>query len=283
MILLSLAENIPNDHHLAGWGIIQSSYRGNARYFLVQGRAVFKKIRVEGGIIQFVEMVNELICNSLGKRIGIPLVNTFLGILPQEGIGLFSILLGEQPYNPTDQGLKSQIQNHNKLKDLFVFDQWIFNDDRRADHIMIGEEPTKPGKRLLYAYDHGHTLNGYQGQKWTLETLTDEILKSIGQVLFDSEINSYAELSDVISRIKSVSDKEIDTVIEHSIGTILQFNLKQEDMRRINNNAQVINRLLKSRRENIEKSSKSGVIIMENLYRKANIHCFGSYFPIFIR
>lgn len=251
-----MAENPKNNHHLAGWSVAQEVYKGNPRYFLVQGRAIFKKIRVEGGIIQFVEMSNELICNSLGKHIGIPLVTTFLGILPSEGIGLFSIVIGEQPFNPSDSNLKSQITNLNKLKDLFVFDQWIFNDDRRADHIMIGAEPTEPTKQILYAYDHGHTLNGYQGQKWTLETLSDDVLKSVGQVIFDSGINNYAELTETISRIKSLSDNDIDNVINYAIWTISQLNPGPQDMDRVTNNAQVINKILKKRRDNIEEIIK---------------------------
>jgi len=251
-----LAENPQNDHHLAGWSIAQASYRNNPRYFLVHGNAIFKKIRVEGGSFQFVEMSNELICNSLGKRVGVPLVTTFLGILPPEGVGLFSIVIGEQPFNPSDNELKLKITNVNKLKDLFVFDQWIFNDDRRADHIIVGTEPTRPDKQILYAYDHGHTLNGYQGQKWTSETLTDDVLKSVGQVIFDSGIINYGELVEVISRIKSVSDREIDTFIDYAIDTISQLGPSQEDMVRVANNSQVVNKLLKKRRDYIEEIIK---------------------------
>ena len=196
-----MAENSQNNKPFSGWSITQSNYKNNQRYFLLEQKAIFKKIRLEGGIPVFTEMVNELVCNALGKRLGIPIVNTILGVLPTQGIGLFSILLGEQPFNPNDINLKNNISNISKLKDLFVFDQWIYNDDRKAVHIMIGAEPTAPEVPVLYAYDHGHTLNGYLGEKWTLETLTDDILKKPGQVLFDSDITSFSELKLIISQI----------------------------------------------------------------------------------
>jgi len=252
-----LANESQNDQPFAGWAIIQPSYKGNPRYFLVGSKAIFKQIRVEGGKMLFVEMLNELVCHSLGKRLGIPLVNTILGILPTQGLGLFSILLGEQPFNPNDANLKSEISNISKLKELFVFDQWIYNDDRRADHIMIGSEPTLPNIKVLYALDNGHTLNGYNGQKWTLETLNDDILKAVGQVCFDSGISNYTELANIISKIKSLKEDDIDKIIDDAVGVLEQFRLTAEELTQVKNNAEILKKMLKKRREYIEEIIKT--------------------------
>ena len=244
-----MAENSQSSRSLSGWKISQPNYKNNQRYFLLEQKAVFKKIRLQGGIPVFTEMVNELVCNSLGKRLDIPVVDTILGVLPTQGIGLFSIVLGEQPFDPTDTNMINNISNSSKLKDLFVFDQWIYNDDRKAVHIMRGTEPTAPGVLVLYAYDHGHTLNGYLGEKWTVDTLTDDILKTPGQVIFDSHISSYSELEPTISKIQAITDEEIDKVIGDAESIILEFDVPTEEMNRVRINGQVIQKILKSRRD----------------------------------
>lgn len=244
-----MAESSQNNKPFSGWSITKSNYKNNQRYFLLEQKAIFKTIRLAGSVPIFTEIINELVCHALGKRLGIPIVNTILGVLPTKGIGLFSILLGEQPFNPSDTKLKSSISNILKLKNLFVFDQWINNDDRKAEHIMIGTEPISPDVLVLYGYDHGHTLNGYDGKKWTLETLTDDILKTPGQVQFDSDISSYSELGPTISQIQEITDEEIDKVIGDAESIILEFNVPTEEMNRVNTNGQVIRKILKSRRD----------------------------------
>jgi len=240
-------EESQSSRPLSGWNIIQPNYQNNPRYFLLEQKAVFKKIRLESGKPIFTEMINEIICNSLGKRLGIPIVSTILGVLPTQGIGLFSILIGEQSFNPEDENL-NRFSNIAKLKELFVFDQWIYNDDRKAMHIKTGIEPAS-NDEVLYAYDHGHTLNGYQGERWTIETLTDEVLKIPSQVLFDSKINNYDELKSTISNIKLVSDSEIDKAIGDADSTIHEYNVPEDESNKVRKNNEIIKKLLQTRRD----------------------------------
>ncbi|MGD0329184.1 MAG: hypothetical protein ABSB40_01915 [Nitrososphaeria archaeon] len=76
---------------------------------------------------------------------------------------------------------------------------------------------------VLYAFGQGNTLNGYKGQKWTLETLTDNICKQAARTFFDSGIKNYTELADIISRIKGITDEGIDRTVDSSISTIMEF------------------------------------------------------------
>ena len=83
-----MVEKSQNEQPLTGYAITQPNYKNNPRYFLIERKAIFKKVRVEGGSALFVEMANELVCNSLGISLGMPLVPTFLGVLPSQGVGL---------------------------------------------------------------------------------------------------------------------------------------------------------------------------------------------------
>ena len=135
-----MAENFHNKDQLTGWKITQENYKGNTRYFVVESKAIFKTIRVEGKKRLFIELFNELVCNLLAKHLSIPVVTTFLGVMPSKGLGLFSIMLGETPFDPENKEFETTISNYKKLKELFVFDQWIYNDDRKIEHIMIGSD-----------------------------------------------------------------------------------------------------------------------------------------------
>lgn len=170
----------------------------------------------------------------------------------QQGLGLFSFLLGEREFTQQDIDPESKISNLSKLKDLFVFDQWIFNDDRAMRHIIVGTEPSSPASTVLYAYDHGHTLNGYKGQKWTTASLTDEQTKAIGQVYFDSGIKGYTELEDIIAKTKGVSDGQVDSAINNSIDAISHFKVTADELERVTANAEVVRKLLKRRRDFID-------------------------------
>jgi len=247
----------PGDPPLSGWAITQTNYRGNPRYFAVRVGAIFKKVREENGRPVLTEISNELICNELGNRLGMPFVPTLFGVLPGQGLGLYSFLLGEREFNPQDVELRGKIKNLQKLKDLFVFDQWVINDDRAPRHIVVGEEPTIPGVLYLYAYDNGHTLNGYNGQKWTSEAFSEPSARLIGQTLFDSGITAYQELQGAVSKIKSIPDREIQRAIDTSISQIMSNGPEAQDVERAISNGEVVRKILTMRRDCLEEILKS--------------------------
>lgn len=243
-----MAGNPPSSDPISGWEISQPNYLNNPRYAVVKGKALFKQVRVENGRRLYIELVNELICNEFAGRVGVPVVPTFVGVIPGLGSGLLSIMLGEQDFNPADSAGNSSISNIGKLKTLFVFDQWVFNDDRKVQHIRVGNEPGRPEVKLLYAFDHGHTLNGYNGKKWTLASFSDKVAASVAQVLFDSGISSFSELAGPISRIQDVTDNEIENVVETFRVSVDRFGLSEEERAELDSSLPVVKRILRTRR-----------------------------------
>jgi len=235
----------------SGWRITQESYHGNPRYFRVNRTAIFKTIRVENEVRVFEEILNELVCVSIARELEVPVAESSLGELAGRGLGVYSILLGEEFLNPSDSTQHAKIVNYSKLKDLFVFDQFVINDDRRPDHIIVSVDSTNPDLRFLYGIDQGHTLNGYKGQKWTSSVFGDAEASSVAPVNFDSGVTNVDEVDPCLRRIESLTDSEIARLVYNSVITISECKISREEFVRVENDAPIITKILVRRKAKI--------------------------------
>ena len=230
------------------WVIQQNSYKGNQRYYKVgcDGTvAIFKSARVENGRILWIEMSNELICHKLGKFVGAPVADVSLGDLPGKGTGLFSYWAGDKEFNPQADTLGRVVSNIDKLKDLYVFDQWTFNYNRQARHVLLDKAIN--GSYTLTAIDHGHTLNDYKGNKMEAHP---EFRLEPSQTYFNVGFNSLSELEEAIQRILTVPDSTVENAIDHSIVEISRY-ASPDDLKDVETNCKVVRQILVERRDNI--------------------------------
>ncbi|MGI0026792.1 MAG: hypothetical protein ACREAD_03000 [Nitrosopumilaceae archaeon] len=231
------------------WIVKEENYQGNTRYHKVEKVALFKIAREEQGEKILTEMANEIICWEFGKRLEIPIAEIFLGVLTGKGLGLFSIWVGTQPLNVEDKNQISNLSNYDKLKELFVFDQWVYNYDRGQRHFVTGQDPTNAGKLITKGIDHGHTLNDYNGTK--LQSNANLLLEPASGFYFDGSFNNTLELKPIVEKIEKISDKEIDEIISFATDTIIKFNPTQLELEKVQSNEQHIKNILKSRRTNL--------------------------------
>jgi len=145
------------------------------------------------------------------------------------------------------------ITNLEKLQDLFVFDQWIFNEDRRTDHVKLGTDQKDSTKLCVYGIDHGHTLNGYKGGKWTEASFTEDVARTISPVQFDPGIARLSETKSVRDLVKNVRNESISGVVDQSVLSVCELQLNQDEMTEVESNAVLTKRILRMRRESIDR------------------------------
>jgi hypothetical protein len=233
------------------WSIKEENYQRQTRYHKVEKIALFKIVREEQGNKILTEIANEIICWELGRRLDVPISEIFLGVLTAKGLGLFSIWVGTQQLNIQDQNQIANISNYDKLKELFVFDQWTYNYDRGQRHYVVGEDPINAGKLIVKGIDHGHSLNEYNGQK--LQTNPQLLLEPASGFYFDGAFSNTLELKSTVERIEAITHKEIDEIVEFATMTIKKFNPTQSELGKVQDNERHIKHILKSRKSKLRK------------------------------
>ncbi|MEL5879770.1 HipA family kinase [Cereibacter sphaeroides] len=134
-----------------------------------QRHGVIKDLNVQ-------QLVNELLATVLGRELGLPVPEGYLGFVPKGELGVNKVELndgsGHLVFVSGDVGtpnLAQQITNHGqfvetilihllrkwqKLGDLYAFDAWIANTDRHRGNILID------GPNSIWLIDHGHAFTG---------------------------------------------------------------------------------------------------------------------------
>jgi len=151
-------------------GNVNDTYRGMV---LLGGGArrhgIIKDLNLE-------QLVNELLATILGKELGLPLPDAFLGIVPNgilavsklrlaDGSGHLVFVSGDVgtpnlAQQVTGKGsaaalaLINLLRQWNKLGDLYAFDAWIANTDRHPGNLLI------EGPSNIWMIDHGHAFTG---------------------------------------------------------------------------------------------------------------------------
>ncbi|MBM7650927.1 HipA family kinase [Neobacillus cucumis] len=130
------------------------------------------------------ELVNEFVVARLGQLLSLPVVpfeivqmskgqiqtipkkfssyyksgSQFASLFLENCIGL-----SKEPPHPT----KDEVNNHEVLAGIFVFDHWVHNRDRTKRNILLEQLPG--GKYNIHMIDHGKCFSG--GYKWNEATL----------------------------------------------------------------------------------------------------------------
>ena len=160
---------------------VNDTYRG---MFLLPDHSrrhgIFKDLNIQ-------QLVNELLAAVLGRELGLPVPNPYLGFVP---IGALSaqkcpladgsghlVFVSEDVGTPnlTQQvqaggGLMASIlvdvlKNWVSLGNVYAFDAWIANTDRHPGNLLIG------GPGNIWLIDHGHAFTGPEWQPHDLDPI----------------------------------------------------------------------------------------------------------------
>ena len=160
---------------------VNDTYRG---MFLLSDQSrrhgVFKDLNIQ-------QLVNELLAATIGRELGLPVPNPYLGFAPRgvltakmcplsNGTGHL-VFVSEDVGTPN---LAQQVQaggalvgailvdalrNWVSLGNLYAFDAWIANTDRHPGNLLID------GPANIWLIDHGHAFTGPQWQPQDLDPI----------------------------------------------------------------------------------------------------------------
>jgi len=239
-------------------------------------KAFFKKPRSKHPVHKSIFFVNELTCYHLGICLNFP-INRVLMASFQDEIGLFSYFFEDNLLQFYDSVYKhSSNPNYNfdgcfyiikshevqhimrldALKELFVFDQWVYALDRRPNNVMV--ERCKNNNSRLWAVDHEHSLNNGPDEthpSYRLEDVEAKVLRGIchpTQMTYG--IRNLAEIDNAMRRIESFSDDEIDRVVNSITDQVLnKYKVDSESEYSVQSNSKIIEKILKGRKERLRK------------------------------
>ena len=240
-------DNLPKSTLPAAVRITTPSYRGNPRYAVGEERLFLKAPREDNGRILIEEWLNELVCNRLAKRLGLAVADMSLKKLADGRVMLASSIHSEVSLQQIPPENRSQIANIDDLVGLLVFDQLVFNSDRREDHVMLTGDPRATNGARWYAIDHGHTLHGPDGGGVTLE-MVDSLSKAPIVPNFDYRVSSFSALRPWMERARHLSDDELDSLVDEIKREIIDCGIPIDVRARLEFRAEVVKAILRKRR-----------------------------------
>lgn len=193
----------------------------------------------ENGII---EIFNELACNKLSRILSIPTKEVFIGQLDEKR-GIFQEAKGNKFLHEVD---KAVIKNLLELKELAVFHQFVFYEDDKKEHFIVAEDNT------FYPIDYGNALNSHVGDRFNLNSTVEDFTHYYtNKTNIDFGIKGMSELLDTIARIQSLENERIEMIIDDSVNEILNYATGEKERELLFENAKVVKKLLKLRKDAI--------------------------------
>lgn len=175
------------------------------------------------------ELVNEFVVARLGQLLSLPVVPFEIVNMSEKQIldipktfsskyksgHQFASLfidhctgLSKEPPHPA----KKEINNHQVLAGIFVFDHWVHNADRTKSNILLERRPD--GKYDIHMIDHGKCFpGGYQWNKSTLQKRKPFKKDSVVHVWTTGMLEDLTILSSYIERISALPEASIEEVI----------------------------------------------------------------------
>lgn len=243
-----MAEGIEDGSTLpAGVRITNPMYKGSPRHFLGEERLVLKSARQDGARQYIEEWVNELVTSRLAARLQVPVPETTVKKMPDGRLLLASVFYSEFDLQKTPIPVRPRIANIRDLPGLMVLDQFVFNVDRREDHVMLTGDPIGAAGVLWYAIDHGHAFRGPDGPGLTVETV-DQIAQQLAPVGIDYGVQSYADFLPWLQRLSQLSDAETDALVLDVVNGIVALGVPVDVRIRLEFRGEVVRGLLKRRR-----------------------------------
>ena len=241
-----------------------------------RNKAFFKKPRSKNSACKSIFLINELTCYYLGTRLDFPINKVLVASFLDE-IGLFSPNFFQenlmQFYVPVHKSSSDpeynfdgnfytikpdgmqQILGLHKLKQLFVFDQWIYALDRRPNNVMLERQYDE---LYLWAVDHEHTLNNGPDEIHPSYRVEVEIHRALRGKCHPTQmtygIRSLSEIENAIRRIERISNKEIAQsvdMITDDVLTALKIGMQSRFL--VLNNSYGIKEILKIRKKSLRK------------------------------
>lgn len=167
-----------------GVAAVDSSEKGVNETFVGLIQTSSDQLRAYIKVLNARQLVNELICSTLGRSVGLPVPEGFLvrataSDLPESGIlakhdGEALIFASADVGRPslkrrlTESGaqfLDSLLTTWKRWDVVSIFDEWIANPDRHAGNLLI------EGPDRVWLIDHSHALTG---PGWTAADLVPE-------------------------------------------------------------------------------------------------------------
>lgn len=182
------------------------------------------------------EVVNEYVVGKLATLLSLPVVPFDLVYIPDEFIKNTSELQPKKKYyfNPgcqysclfiensivledvfADLPSKTDVQNHNMLAKMAVFDQWVNNFDRTMSNLLL--ERLDEGESSFYVHmiDHGRCFPG--GYTWSQNTLTQKLnYENNGQETYRwiFSILNKEDFTSFVDKIVNLPNESIYEIIE---------------------------------------------------------------------
>jgi hypothetical protein len=208
----------------------------------------FKQPRDQGPR-KLIEVSNELIVYELGRVTGLPVPPTFLTSISGR-IGVVSLIESTINWSHIASGKhQSSVINLDLFRQLLPFDVWIANTDRSlgsTHHVIVKQIGDKFS---FYPIDSSHTLNGYIGEVWTLENVSDTSRHHAQGYshVSEPEISHYSQLEPMVAKIQSVSDEAINCIVD-SVSIRVSQQRPSEEVEVLTKNSGIVKKLLSIRR-----------------------------------
>lgn len=228
--------------------ITVSRFRDSERHALGEESLVLKAPRRSGARKLVEEWLNELVCHRLALRIGIPAAETSVKRMADGELFLGSVRHSDIGLNSIPQASRDQIVNIHILPGLLVFDQLVFNSDRREDHIMLTGDPGMSEDARWYAIDHGHTFHGPNGAGVTLEMI-EGIAEELAPIKIDYRIERFSDLDRWLERVTQLTDYEVEALVDETAASLIAMGVSVDVRARVEFRKEVIKAFLKRRRD----------------------------------
>lgn len=230
----------------SGVRITDPAYRGSPRHALGEEHVVLKAPRHDGTRELVEELLNEVVAYRLAVRLGIPVPKTTVEAMGDGRLLLASVKYSEVGLDTIPLEARVRILNISELPGLAVFDQLIFNTDRREDHVMLTGDPRASESVRWYAIDHGHALHGPGGV--VNPEVVEALAGAVAPVRIDYRAATFADLEPWLARLASLTDRETDALVEDAMATIRALTVRVDVRARLEFHAEILKAFLRRRR-----------------------------------
>ena len=232
--------------------ITDPQYRGSPRHAIAEEKFVLKQPRMDGERELVEEVVNELVAYRLGLRLGLPVPETTAKPMENGEIRIASAFYSAIDLQHTSPEARLRIANIEDLPGLLVFDQFIFNTDRREDHIMLTSDPMTTNNARWYPIDHGHALFGPSSASVTMETIMLRVME-LAPVGVDYRVIAFSALEPWIERVGRFTDHEVDILVDGVVQMLRDMGIPVATRARVEFHGEILRTYLKMRRDQLPK------------------------------
>lgn len=226
--------------------ITDPAFRGNPRWAIGEQKLVMKQPRLDGDTPMVEEWVCELTCSRLGAAIGVPVARACIEAVPGGLPRLGSVVHSFHCYQQVPADARLRIANLDQMPGLFVFDQLVFNADRREDHIFLTGDPAAETNVQFYGVDHGHTLLGPSNSGVTVNMALERAAQ-LAPISIDYRIAHFGQIEPWIARLGKLSEARVAAIVDDAAASIIEAGIRVDLQVRVAFRAEVVKAFLSKR------------------------------------